>query len=245
MTRIWDASLPQRDRDILSGAGYSQKMGFGTRPALVVVDVNYHFTGDRPEPVEESIKRWPNSCGEAAWQALPHLNRIVQTCHRRDIPVFFVTDDFRADGWNMGSWRWKTSRVGERPAATKKADVDGSEINAALERRPSDILIRKLKPSAFNGTPLRQLLTLLKVDTLVIGGTTTSGCVRATVIDAFSDNFRVIVPEEGCFDRIEVSHAISLFDMNAKYADVLPTGEVVAELGKVPPGLFDLPDVAR
>lgn len=73
--RIWEKYLPQRDRDILSAAGYSQLMGFGERPALVVIDVNYNFTGDRPEPVEESIKRWPNSCGEMAWSALPHINR--------------------------------------------------------------------------------------------------------------------------------------------------------------------------
>ena len=241
MARIWDPYLPQRDRDILSGAGYSQRMGFGARPALIVVDVNYHFTGDKDEPVEDAIKRWPNACGHAAWTALPHLARLVRICHERGIPVFFATDGFRADGWNMGSWRWKTSRVSESPAPAERANIDGSAIHAALGQRDTDIVIEKLKPSAFNGTPLRALLQLLKVDTLVIGGTTTSGCVRATVIDGFSDNFRVIVPEEGCFDRIEVSHAISLFDMNAKYADVIATDEVAIELEKVPTGLFDLP----
>lgn len=241
MARIWDKYLPQRDRDILSAAGYSQPMGFGERPALIVVDVNYNFTGDKPEAVEESIKRWPNSCGEAAWNALPHLNRLLQQCHIREIPVFFATDGFRPDGWNMGSWLWKTSRVSEDLSSAKKRNLDGSAIHAALERSPSDVVIQKLKPSAFNGTPLRQLLTLLKVDTVIVGGTTTSGCVRATVLDAFSDNMRVIIPEEACFDRIEVSHAISLFDMNAKYADVLMTDEVVAQLEKVPKGLFRLP----
>lgn len=239
--RIWDKYLPQRDRDILSAAGYSQRMGFGERPALVVIDVNYNFTGDRPEPIEESIKRWPNSCGEAAWSALPHINRLLRQCHRSEIPVFLATDGFRADGWNMGSWLWKTSRVSEDVSQAQQRNLDGSAIHADLERLPSDILIQKLKPSAFNGTPLRQLLTLLKVDTVIVCGTTTSGCVRASVLDAFSDNMRVIVPEEACFDRIEASHAINLFDMNAKYADVVATDEVVSELEKLPKGLFRLP----
>jgi nicotinamidase-related amidase len=239
--RIWDKYLPQRDRDILSAAGYSQRMGFGERPALVVIDVNYNFTGDKSEPVEESIKRWPNSCGEVAWRALPHINHLLQQCHRREIPVFFATDGFRADGWNMGSWLWKTNRVSEDVSQTNQRNLDGSAIHADLERLPSDVVIQKLKPSAFNGTPLRQLLTLLKVDTVIVCGTTTSGCVRATVLDAFSDNMRVIVPEEACFDRIEASHAINLFDMNAKYADVLATEQVISELGKVPKGLFRLP----
>jgi nicotinamidase-related amidase len=131
--------------------------------------------------------------------------------------------------------------VSEDVSHTNQRNLDGSAIHADLERLPSDVVIQKLKPSAFNGTPLRQLLTLLKVDTVIVCGTTTSGCVRATVLDAFSDNMRVIVPEEACFDRIEASHAINLFDMNAKYADVLATEQVISELGKVPKGLFRLP----
>lgn len=241
MTRIWDKYLPQNDREIMELAGYSRPIGFGARPALMIVDVNYNFTGDKPEPIKQSIARWPNSCGEAAWRALPQINRLLQAGHRRGIPVFFTTDDFRPDGWNRGSWLWKTGRIGEERATPRRSNLDGSEIHRDLDRQPSDILIRKLKPSAFNGTSLRQLLSLLKVDTLVVGGTTTSGCVRATVIDAFSDNVRVIVPEEACFDRIEASHAVSLFDMNAKYADVVPIDEALTSLEQVPEGLFELP----
>ena len=241
IVRIWDKYLPQRDQDILRLAGYTQRMGFGERPALIVIDVNYNFTGDKPEPVETSIERWPNSCGEIGWKAIPHLNRLLGKCHERGIPVFLATDDFRQDGWNLESWRWKTGRISEERKNAARSNVDGSAIHPELSQQPSDIIIRKLKPSAFNGTSLRQLLTLLKVDTLIVAGTTTSGCVRATVIDAFSDNFRVIVPEDACFDRVEVSHAISLFDMNAKYADVLTTEEIVSHLDTVQADLFDLP----
>lgn len=242
---IWDAYLSEAERRLIADAGYTQRMGWGDRPALIVIDVNYNFTGDRPLPAEQSLREWPNSCGLAAWEALPQINRLLDAAHRRGVPVFFATDDFREDGWNVGSWRWKTRRIDEDTSNTSRRTVSGSEIHADLERHPSDIIIRKLKPSAFNGTALRQLLTLLKVDTVIVTGTTTSGCVRATAVDAFSDNLRVIVPEEACFDRLPTSHAMSLFDLNAKYADVIPVAETVSHLESLRSGLFALPGDQR
>jgi maleamate amidohydrolase len=241
MTRIWDRYLPDRDRKLLDSAGYRNRMGFGSRPAILVIDVNYNFTGDRREPIEEAIRRWPNACGEAAWDALPQIRKLLDSAHGRGLPVFFSTDGFRQDGWNMGSWLWKTARANDERAAAVKTNLNGAEINHEIAPISTDIVIEKLKPSVFNGTPLRQLLTLLKVDTLVVAGTTTSGCVRASVIDAFSDNYRVIVAEDGCFDRVDLSHAVNLFDMDAKYADVLSTDEILSELEAYQPGLFDLP----
>lgn len=241
MARIWERYLPERDRRVMDLAGYRNPMGFGERPALIVIDVNINFTGDRREPIEESISRWPNSCGEAAWDALPHIRRLVDCAHRKGLPVFFVTDDFREDGWNMGSWRWKIGRTQDEASTARKMNLRGSDLHPDLGVEPSDIILRKLKPSAFNGTPLRALLNLLKADTLVVAGTTTSGCVRATVIDAFSENYRVVVAEEGCFDRVEVSHAMNLFDMDAKYADVLHTQAIVDHLDAMAPIKFDLP----
>jgi nicotinamidase-related amidase len=93
----------------------------------------------------------------------------------------------------------------------------------------------------FHGTPLASFLTLLGADSLIVAGTTTSGCVRATVVDAFSDNYRVAVVEEACFDRSEASHAISLCDMDAKYADVVKLAEALAYIETLPKGLFELP----
>jgi nicotinamidase-related amidase len=241
MPRIWDKYLPERDRKLIDGAGYRSRMGFGSRPALLVIDVNYNFTGDRREPIEEAIKRWPNACGEAAWDAMPRIKALLDLAHEKQLPVFFSTDGFREDGWNMGSWRWKTARSVDERATARTSNLRGADINDEVAPIPSDIIIEKLKPSVFNGTPLRQLLTLLKVDTLVVAGTTTSGCVRASVIDAFSDNYRVILAEDGCFDRVELSHAVNLFDMDAKYADVLNTDEILSELARFQPGLFELP----
>jgi maleamate amidohydrolase len=106
---------------------------------------------------------------------------------------------------------------------------------------PHDIVVYKQKPSGFFGTNLTAYLTLLGCDSVIVTGTTTSGCVRATVLDAFSLNYRIAVAEEGCFDRSQVSHAINLCDMNAKYADVVKTDEILAFLDGLSPSMFDLP----
>ena len=121
------------------------------------------------------------------------------------------------------------------------SNLDGNEINAEIAPEPSDIVIKKLKPSGFHGTPLNSFLTNLKADSILMVGTTTSGCVRASVIDGFSENYRITLVEEGCFDRSEASHAINLCDMNAKYADVVGTEEVIAYIDGLPDGLFELP----
>src|SRR5262249_41102808 len=105
---------------------------------------------------------------------------------------------------------------------------------------PQDIVIKKQKPSGFFGTNLASYLTLFGCDSVVVVGTTTSGCVRGTVVDAFSLNYRVALAEEGCFDRSEASHAVSLCDMHAKYADVASTPEILSSSDGFPADLFDL-----
>ena len=102
-------------------------------------------------------------------------------------------------------------------------------------------MLKKDKPSAFFGTPLLSYLVLLGCDGVIVTGTTTSGCVRATVLDAFSHNYRVTVVEDACFDRSQASHAISLCDMHAKYADVRPATDTLGYLEQYPAGQFDLP----
>jgi nicotinamidase-related amidase len=147
----------------------------------------------------------------------------------------------RADNWDWGSWTWKNSRSGEHAAMRTTATPEDT-IMPQVAPQPSDIVVLKQKPSAFFGTPLASYLTLLGADSLIVTGTTTAGCVRATVLDAFSQNYRVTVVEEGCFDRSQSSHAINLCDMNAKYADVRKLDEVLDFIGTLKPGLFDLPN---
>ena len=235
---IWNKFLTERDKQVFASAGYGVRQGFGKRPVLLIVDVNYDFCGDRPEPILESIKRWRNSCGEEAWQGIKAIRSLLAAGRAKDLPVIYTTSARRPDNWDAGSWAWKNSRTRERTSAH---GLLGSTIVPDIAPEPRDILIHKLKPSAFHGTPLASHLTLLGADSLILAGTTTSGCVRATVLDAFSSNYRVTLVEEGCFDRSQASHAISLCDMHAKYADVVGLKEVVAFIDTLPRGMFDLP----
>ncbi len=237
---IWDKFLTERDKAVFAAAGYGARQGFGKKPALVVIDVNYAFCGDKREPILESIKRWRNSCGEEAWDAVAEIRKLIDKAHEKGLPVIYTTGIRRPDNWDSGSWAWKNSRNAE-DVKTSPSNIDPNDIVAEIAPGSQDIVIRKRKPSAFAGTDMTSFLNLLGADSLVLTGTTTSGCVRATVLDAFSLNYRVCVAEEGCFDRSEVSHAINLCDINAKYADVIKTREVLNFFDTLPDGLFDLP----
>lgn len=224
------ATLPERDRQVMALSGYGATMGLGQRPALLVVDATYGFCGDRPQPILESIKHWPNSCGEEAWQALANIELLLALFRKQQRPVFYTRGSYRQDKWDMGSWLWKhaRSRPEETPPAPSAHHHD--DIVEAIAPHDSDVVIGKQKPSAFFGTPLQSYLTLKGVDSLVVVGGSTSGCVRATVVDAFSANYRVAVAADACFDRLQASHAISLLDMHAKYADVVMSNELLEQL---------------
>jgi maleamate amidohydrolase len=237
---VWNKFLSERDKQVFAAAGYATRQGFGHRPAVLVVDVNYAFCGERPEPILESIKRWRNSCGAEAWEGVKAIKRLLAAARAQGLPVIYSTGVRRDDDWDRGSWNWKNSRASERPR-TPGSGHDGNTIVPDIAPQPQDIVIEKLKPSVFFGTPLLSFLVLLGADSLIVAGTTTSGCVRATVVDAFSSNYRVAIVEEGCFDRSQASHALSLCDMNAKYADVVGLKETLAYIEALPKGLFDLP----
>lgn len=234
---IWDRFLTERDREVIEASGYAGRGGIGQRPALMIVDVSYNFCGERPEPILESIKQWRNSCGEDAWRAIEVIGDLVDACHGKGLPVLYSTNTRRRDGFDAGAWRWKNTRELENP----DKEIAGNEIVAAIAPKPQDVVILKTKPSAFFGTPLLSFLVDLKVDSLIVCGVSTSGCVRATVIDAFSNNLRVQLVGDACFDRLETSHAVNLCDMDAKYADVVDSSETLAMIERLPAGLFDLP----
>ena len=237
---IWNKFLTERDKQVFEISGYGARGGFGKRPALLVIDVNYAFCGDQPEPILESIKQWRNSCGEEARPAVGAIKTLIDKCHEKGLPVIYTTGIRREDNWDSGSWSWKNSRGGEEPKVAV-TNFDGNRIVDDIAPGPKDIVIYKQKPSGFFGTNMSSYLQVLGADSVIVTGTTTSGCVRATVLDAFSLNFRVALAEEGCFDRSQASHAINLCDMNAKYADVVKTDEVLAYFDSLPEDLFDLP----
>jgi len=232
--RVWEQFLTEQDKAVFEQSGMGQRSGFGHRPALVVIDVNYNFTGDKPEPILESIKRWPLSCGEVSWPGITAISRLLDAARAKRIPVFYTTGELREDAADYGAWAGKNARMGEDRARFTK----GNEIVDEIKPQASDFVIKKQKASAFHGTPLVHQLVDLQVDTLLFTGTTTSGCVRASVVDAASYNYRCAVVEEGCFDRSQASHALSLCDMHMKYSDVVGLDDALGYIEKLPKNLF-------
>ncbi len=231
----WDDILTARDKEVFAKAGFGKRAGFGQRPAVLVIDVNYAFVGDRPEPILKSVERYRHSCGEEGWEGVYRIRELLSAARTKHLPIFYTTAWEESSPLIMGRWQGKNGRSGE--------DLDdgrckGTEIVGEISPQEGDILIRKQKPSAFFGTPLISMLNEIRADTVLVTGCTTSGCVRASVIDAFSYNFRVSVVEECVFDRGQASHKINLFDMNAKYADVISLNDALEYLNGLPKHLY-------
>ena len=232
MARPWDGLIPERELQIFRAAGYGQRGRWGARPALLVVDVNYNFAGDRPEPILDSIRRFRNSCGEVAWQVIPRIAELMARARACAVPVLFTTQGYRLDPLGVGSWGQKNARATE---VTDDAVRIGTEIVKELAPLPDEVVLRKDKPSAFFGTPLTAHLIARGIDTVVVTGCVTSGCVRATAVDAFSYNYRVVVVEDCVFDRAETLHRLHLFDLSMKYADVVSGAEASAYFEQAAP----------
>ena len=233
---IWDDAITERDNLVLKACGYGRVRGLGKRPALVVIDMNYNWVGDRREPVLESIKRIRHSCGEEAWDAVSVVRKLMDKARQKNIPVIYTTGFGAETNYESKRRPWKNHRHEEDET---KAFSQRMEIVKEIAPQPSDIVINKPKPSGFFGTPLQSVLNDYGVDTLLVTGGSTSGCVRATVVDAFSFNYFIAVVEEGTFDRIQLSHKTNLLDMNIKYADVMKAEDVARYLDSLPTGLYD------
>lgn len=229
--RIWDDFLTEKDKRIFELAGYGKRGGFGKRPALFIIDVQYNFLGDAPgETHEEGLKKYRTHCGESGWKTVPHIERLLKLAREKNVPVFYTQSERRPDMLDSGV------QVGKNHRGSDKISTEGSHATqtvAPIAPQPQDLLIGKRKPSAFFGTLFMSYLNFLDVDTLILTGGSTSGCLRATAVDAYSFNFKVIIPEESTFDRFESSHAMNLFDLNCKYADVIPTENAAKYLSEL------------
>jgi nicotinamidase-related amidase len=227
-TRVWDAFLTEQDR-ARAAVQPAVRKGAGTRPVLVLVDLYRWVFGDVREPLLEAIRTWPGSCGPAAWDSLPHIQRLLAEARELAIPVVHLTGLEGMPGWRDFNPRGGGSADPVDPDHRRRRYEIVDEV-APIE---GEVVLRKSAPSAFWGTPLDGHLTALKADTIVVAGESTSGCVRATVVDAKSHRYKVLVPEECVFDRDEASHAINLFDMEEKYADVIPLDDTIEYLRSV------------
>jgi nicotinamidase-related amidase len=227
--RVWDRYLSESDRRRAARQPAVRK-GAGKRPALVLVDLYRAVFGDEPETVEAALDRWPNSCGMNAWNALPSIMKMLAGAREHGLPVFHITGHT-----NLPNWR--DPRAGTLPQDTEAKARWTRRYRIVDELAPieGELVLEKTAPSAFFGTLLTPLLIREGADTIIVVGESTSGCVRATVVDGKSYRFKVIVPEECVFDRDEAPHAINLFDMDQKYADVIPLEDVLAYLDEVAP----------
>lgn len=231
----WDRFLTDHDREIAGQAGYGARMGLGANVAVLLIDATYLFTGDPSLTETESLARYRNSCGPAAWQAVAEMARLASAARARGLPVVYTKPVRpRPDGLNRGRWLDKNRRGGEDMKPAPRA----FDIVDPITPHPTDVVIEKEKPSAFFGTPLAAYLTDWGVDSLLVGGGVTSGCIRSSVLDAFSLNYRVGVVREMTFDRIEASHWINLFDLDQKYADVIGIDEALQCVARAEKGPF-------
>lgn len=215
---IWDDVIPDSDKRMFRKARMGGEGSFGERPAVVVVDMSYGFVDSR----------YPLGNSEMGYPTANAIRSLLDTARLKNLPIFFTTGFSHSDPSHKG--RWKSG--GNDPA--EDGLPDSNEIVEELSPLDSEVVIHKLRPSAFFGTNLVNMLIFHKVDTLIVTGMTTSGCVRATVVDAFSYNYRVVVPIECSGDRAVVSHKVSLFDMQMKYAHVAPLADVLQRLETLP-----------
>lgn len=219
----WDGIISEEEQRAYQAAGFGRPSGIGRRPGLLIIDVQYRTIGTTPKPFWESIKEFPTSCGDVGWMAMRNIATLLAEFRRNGWPVLYphiAPKNKATDG----------GRLAQKVPAIMNIAAKGYEFPAEIAPREGDVLIPKKHPSAFFATPLTSHLIDLGVDTLVVTGCTTSGCVRGSVVDAFAYNFRALVPSDAVYDRSATSHAVNLFDMASKYADVATTAEVLEKL---------------
>ena len=219
----WDGIISEDEQKAYHAAGFGRPSGVGSRPALLIIDVQYRTIGTTPKPFWESIREFPTSCGEIGWNAMHNIAILLAEFRRNNWPVLYphvAPKNTATDG----------GRLAQKVPAIMNIAEKGYEFPPEIAPRAGDVLIPKKHPSAFFATPLVSHLIDLGVDTLIVTGCTTSGCVRGSVVDAFAYNFRVLVPSDCVYDRSATSHAVNLFDMASKYADVGTSAEILDKL---------------
>ncbi len=218
MWNVWNDLLSEQDKAVIRAAGYDRQgaaswdsRSLGGRPALLVIDMQHFLVGPN-RPILEAIDVYRTAMGRRAWQAIPAIQTLLTAARAAHVPVFYAR--VLPDGYD--------------------ASDEAVQIVAAVAPREGEHVIDKAYSSAFYGTGLLTRLVRKGVDTLILAGNSTSGCIRATAVDARQHGFHPLVPVECVFDRIQASHRISLLDLWMKYAVVQPLEAVHAYLDGLP-----------
>ena len=218
--RPWDELLTDDDRGVIKFGGYGKGRGLGKKPMVVVIDIQYNYVGE-DKPVLEQLGEWPSGGGEAGYRAIEKVKVLLDKAREKDIPILYtrnVQKDIKFDSFSN-----KTDRDQSKYMEGHK----GTFIVEEIAPTPKDMILDKAYPSAFYGTPLLSWLVKLGVDSLIIVGGSTSGCVRSTAVDAISRNYNVAVVEDCVYDRISISHKAGLLDLWMKYTDVPNLEEIL------------------
>ncbi|MHC2181531.1 isochorismatase family protein [Paenibacillus sp. PvR148] len=213
----WMRMIPEAEQVTYKQAGFLTGLELGKKAALVVVDVTYGFTGSESVSLQEAILEYPTACGPAAWEAMPRISRLIELFRSKQLPIVYTHSDSNSTHYTGKATKSK------RTSHTAPGFNDFPEPVAPKE---GEWVLGKTKASIFFQTPLSAYLVKEKVDTLVLCGVSTSGCVRASAVDACSHGYTTFVIDDCCFDRSYFSHCSNLFDMNAKYASVISLHEL-------------------
>lgn len=214
----WQDVIPADELEIYRTFFGREVQGLGPKPALIAIDLYKRVYRGGPGPVVEINKNHRGACGDNAWDAIEPTVKLLAAARAAGLPVIYTTSS--ASGTVSATNR---QRSGE-PIG------DGFDIFEDFAPQPDDLVIEKQRASGFFGTPLSAHLHLMGVESLILCGESTSGCLRASVVDAFSYGYHVVVAEECCFDRSLLSHKLALFDLHHKYADVLHVDDLLAAL---------------
>jgi nicotinamidase-related amidase len=214
----WTNFLTEQDRALLDKTIWTKPrdFGLGERPALLIVDDYYGALGLPRAPILDVLAEWPSATGEDGWAAIDRTVPLLAAARSAGIPVVFFTASKR----NSRSFRGTTINA---PTSEERRH----EIVAELAPSDDEPVLYKVGPSGFFSTPLNFYLRGWGCDTVLVCGESTSGCVRATVVDAYQHGYRVGLVADCCFDRIQASHWMSLFDMRQKYADLIDAASAI------------------
>ncbi len=221
MADVWDGLVPEAELQRLRSAGFGAGVTLGAHPCLVVIDVVMSFLGSRPGREDEN--EYDTGCGEEGWRRLPTIVRVLEAARAAGIARVFTKGSPDAASVIGGAITLSRDpltarRTHEAPFPSELVPGDG------------EFVLEKTKASAFFATPFLTYLHQQAADSLILVGTTTSGCVRATAVDGASYGYPVLVVEDACFDRSPFAHAANLFDIQMKYGSVVSSEELIGAL---------------
>jgi maleamate amidohydrolase len=217
----WIEFLPEAERRHLAQPRFQGETRLRPNAALIVVDVTMGFCGSEGLSMEEAVKEFSTACGPMSWETMPRIAELIGLFRAQKKPIVYTRADIEGNLFAGGATK-TPSRGRPKPGY--------NDFPAAIAPRDDDWVLHKTKASGFFQTPLAAALARLQTDTVVICGVSTSGCVRATAVDSHSNGYATVVVDDCCFDRSYFAHCANLYDLQAKYANVVSLAEIKPQM---------------